>query len=147
MTGGRDRARLAASHWVWLFVILLVWSAFDYWDHISRPGSVFAQAPIAWLGFTVASFLTLFAIARVAAWALGRFARLPELPASTLGILLAVAVHLLIAGPLWDRVFWMGRLQFDAVLMPAFSAALLYLFYRAVFTLIQRLMVPPRSRA
>jgi hypothetical protein len=132
-------ARLLRSHWFAFAAILMIVSGLDYWDHVSRPGSAFAQAPGAWFGFTFASTASLWLVAFATARALERFARLPELPAATLGVAHAVCVHLVIAGPLWDSVFWTGGLRFHGVALPVLVAAAFYLAFRAVLAGVLRL--------
>ena len=138
---------LIRSHWVWLTAILLTYSVWDWYEHISRPGSAFEQAPGAWFGFTAASVGGLLLIAWGVSQALQR-AKLPELAASALGVAIAVAAHLTVTGPLWDAIFWDGGLRFDAVATPSAIAAGLYLAFRAVFALFERVTgAPPPSRA
>ncbi len=140
--------RLSRSHWVWLAAILTVWSAWDYYEHISRPGSAFEQAPGAWFAFSLASLVSLLVIARATAWLIERFTSVTELPASTLGIMHGVAAHLVVTGPLWDRVFWDGGLIFNGVAIPVLIAVTLYLAFRALFALYSRVLgSQPPSRA
>ena len=115
-------------------------SAFDYWDHISRPGDSFGEAPVAWLAFTLAATVTLWIASIVSAKLLGRTG-IPQLVADTLGMGLAIALHLLVTGPLWDRVFWTGQLYFDAVVMPVLVACALYLLFRGAFAGVSRWFV------
>lgn len=143
---GSLQMNLARSHWAWLAATLMLWSVWDYYEHIARPGSPFEAAPGAWFGFTFASLTCLLVIARVTSWLIERFTPVPELPASTIGVLHAVAAHLVVTGPLWDRVFWDGGLRFNAVAVPAGVAALLYLAFRGAFALFaRRLGVPPSN--
>ena len=119
-------------------------SAFDYYDHISRPGSAFAQAPALWLGFTAMSTASLIGIAYGAAQLGGRLA-VPALATDTAGVALAVAAHLLITGPFWGRVLWEGNLVFDAVAMPVLVATIASLGFRLLFAAALRLA--PRGAA
>ena len=59
-------------HWKWLGALLLIVSALDFYDHVSRDGAPFAAAWPQWLGFTMASTLSLLAIAYAAALVLRR---------------------------------------------------------------------------
>ncbi|AWW73394.1 hypothetical protein CD351_03010 [Erythrobacter sp. KY5] len=146
MNGFRLRERFVSSHWFWFFAILTVMSALDYWDHIARPGSSFAQAPWAWLGFTAASHVTLLGLAYGAARLLAKLP-IPGFAADTIGVGLAIAAHLLVTGPMWDSLFWGGNLIFDNVTAPTVVASLVYIAYRLAFLLAQRLATPPKSRA
>ena len=127
-----------AKHWKALAVLLGIASAFDYWDHVSRPGQAFAEAPIAWFGFTLASTATLLLAAFSTARLLGR-TRVPQLVADTVGVAFAIAFHLLVAGPLWDRLFWTGKLYFDALALPVVAGTALYLLFRGAFAAVSRL--------
>ena len=138
---------LARSHWLWFALVLSAYSVWDWYDHISRPGSSFEEFPGAWFGFTFASTLGVWFVAWVSAKALER-ARLPEILAATIGVALAAAAHLIVLGPLWDRLFWDGLLMFDSVATPAAIAAGLYLGFRALFALFATVLgSPPSSRA
>lgn len=102
-------------------------------------------APGAWFGFTAASHASLCFIAYLSAKAIGRLP-LPQLAADTIGVGIAIAMHLVAIGPLWDMVFWDGNLRFNAVIMPALAGSALYLFYRGVFAFIALLRRnPPKS--
>ena len=137
---------LARSHWAWLAATLTLWSAWDYYDHISRPGSPFEAAPGAWFGFTAASLASVLLVAWGVTWLLER-ARLPELVAATLGIVMAVFSHLTVIGPLWDALFWNGGLMFKAVLVPAVIAGVGYLVFRGFFALMLRVGSEPVEAA
>ncbi|QIQ87323.1 hypothetical protein [Erythrobacter sp.] len=140
------RGSLLASHWFWLFALVGVSTAFDYWDHVSREGSPFAAAPLAWFGFTLASTVTLCALARGLAWLLGKLP-VPQLAADTAGVALAIAAHLMLTGPLWSRALWSGAVPFDPPGLPVLAGALTYLFYRGLFLFARQLLRPPPSRA
>ncbi|MEE4338811.1 hypothetical protein [Erythrobacter sp.] len=137
---------LLASHWFWLFALVGVSSLFDYWDHVSREGSPFAAAPLAWLGFTLASTVTLCALAWGLAWVLGKLP-IPQLAADTAGVALAIAAHLMLTGPLWARTLWVEGVIFDAPGLPVLAGTLTYLFYRGLFLFARQLFRPPPSRA
>lgn len=145
-TGEARREGLLASHWFWLFALVGVSTAFDYWDHVSREGSPFAAAPLAWLGFTLASTVTLCALAYGLAWLLGRLP-VPQFAADTAGVALAIAAHLMLTGPLWARALWGEGMIFDAPGLPVLAGALTYLFYRGMFLFARQLFRPPPSRA
>lgn len=119
-------------HWKWLGAALLIVSALDFYDHVRRDGAPFAAAWPQWLGFTMASTLSLLAIAYAAALVLRRL-KLPTIAADTVAFGLAVASHLIVTGPLWDRVFWTGQLRFDAVMLPTLMGMAFYLLYRLLF--------------
>jgi hypothetical protein len=137
---------LLASHWFWLFALVGVSTAFDYWGHVSREDSAFAAAPFAWLGFTLASTVTLCALAWGLAWLLGKLP-IPQLAADTAGVALAIAAHLMVTGPLWARALWGEGMIFDAPGLPVLAGALTYLFYRGLFLFARQLLRPPPSRA
>ncbi|HSM53454.1 MAG TPA: hypothetical protein VK839_04660 [Erythrobacter sp.] len=113
-------------------MLLVGVSAIDYWDHVSRPGEPFAQHPIAWLGFTAASTLTVFAAALGAARLLAKSV-LPQLACDVAGIAFAVGLHVLVSGPLWAKIFWPGAaMEFDQPLVPIALACAIYLAFRAL---------------
>ncbi|MEQ8411876.1 MAG: hypothetical protein RIB52_10000 [Erythrobacter sp.] len=143
---GAGSKGLLASHWFWLFVLVAISTALDYWDHVSREDSAFAAAPLVWLGYTLASAVTLCALAWGLAWLLGRLP-VPQLAADTLAVALAIAAHLLLTGPLWAGLLWTDAITFDAPGLPVLAGALTYLFYRGLFLFARQLFRPPPSRA
>jgi hypothetical protein len=137
------------SHWVWFFAFLTITSGLDYWDRISLPGSAFAQAPGAWFAFTAAAHLSFCVIAYGAACGARRAIgpdRVPVLVPDTLGVGAAIAAHLMLTAPFWDRVFWQGTRTVDAVLVTVLVSCGLYVFYRVLFGYISHLRLhPPTS--
>lgn len=142
--------QILRSHWFWFFAILTVLSGLDYWDHIARPGSRFEADKAAWFGFTAASHVTVcaiaYGIARAGAGLSQRYS-IPQIVIDTLGFAVAVAMHLLVTGPLWDKLFWFDELMFDGVLVPVLVAAAFYLFYRGIFAFLSMLRFKPASKA
>jgi hypothetical protein len=144
--GAGGRRSLLASHWFWLFALVGVSSLFDYWGDVSSEGTAFAAAPLAWLGYIAASTVTLCALAFALAWLLGRLP-IPQLAADTASVALAIALHLIVTGPLWSSLLWPGGLTFDDPGLPVLAGALSYLFYRGLFVFARQLFRAPPSRA
>ena len=78
-------------------------------DVVSRPGSEFEAQPGAWGAFSIACMLTLFAVLLGVHLGLRRLVngRFAFLTAAT-GLVVAIEVHVLLSGPLWDRLLWPG---------------------------------------
>ncbi|NQZ77328.1 MAG: hypothetical protein HRT61_14680 [Ekhidna sp.] len=128
------------SHWLWFFILLTIYSCYDYFEHITREDSIFSQEPGKWLLFTLFSHVTLLTISYGTSQLLGRWKILPELVCSMVGVALACIAHLSFFGPLWDKLFWFDELYFNSIALPAGVAVLLYLIYRGLFYLIARLL-------
>lgn len=117
-------------HWFILSVLLVSYSLYDYIEHISRD-DIFYEQPIRWALFSFASVFTMIMVAFLSSLLMEKF--LPELLASTVGASLAILIHLTVAGPLWDKLFWHGDLYFVNIMTPVLFGTGLYLLYRAVF--------------
>ncbi|MEE4206692.1 MAG: hypothetical protein V2I39_10380 [Erythrobacter sp.] len=140
------RGSLLASHWFWLFALVGLSTALEYWGDVSGEGSAFAAAPLAWLGYMLASTATLCALAYGLAWLFGRLPIAP-LAGDTLGVAIAIAAHLVLTGPLWASLLWQEGVAFDSPGLPVLAGALTYLFYRGLFLFARQLFRAPPSRA
>ncbi|WP_271078665.1 hypothetical protein [Aurantiacibacter sp. MUD61] len=134
------------SHWLWLVILLTALTAFDYVDHITRPGAPFGEQPMAWLGFTLGSHITLLVAAYVFAMLLRRLPLLGLL-ADTVGFASAISLHLKVSGPFWRELFWTGGdMQFASVWLPMVVGAAAYLIFRGIFHLVRRATIRDRLR-
>lgn len=131
-------AKKINSHWFWLFTILIIYSIYDYFEHISRENQIFMEYPLRWAGFTFASVFTLFAISYLTSIVIQK-TRLHEFPSSVLGVSLGVIAHLTISGPLWDYLFWFDELYFDQILTPTAVFACMYSIFRLIYFLISQI--------
>ena len=127
----------ANFHWVVLSALLVIYTGYDIYEHISR-GDIFAEYPLRWAIFSLASVTSILTIAIVSSVLLKKATS--EIVASTLGITLAVLCHLTLSGPLWDQLFWFNELHFVSIWKPIQFAVIVYLAYRAIFYGVNKLM-------
>ena len=104
-----------------LFLLVLVYSAYDYWEHISRPDSTFEAYPEQWLAFNlgvISSFILFVTIfKRLSESTLKRKSVLIE--AFPIGLWLAL--YVIGIGPLLNKLLWPAdQLYFSFRLVPTF---------------------------
>lgn len=127
-----------------LALILIVgYTCYDYYEHVSRPNDVFRDDMVNWALFTIMSVTCVILISYFTSQILQKF--IPEIVASSLGVALAIFSHAAFLGPLWDQVFWMGDLYFPRKLMPTALFTGFYLIYRLVYYLFYKLVASDSS--
>ena len=100
----------AVPAWLRIFVaLLMVYTVYDWYEHVSRPGSEFEARAVAWGAFSAASVGTIVAVMLGVHLVLCRFvpARFAVLTA-TIGLGVALQVHIFATGPLLEWLLWPG---------------------------------------
>jgi len=124
------------SHWFWFFVLLAIFSAFDYFEHISRTGSLFSKHPSEWLLFSFASSITVGFTLYFGANLLNAL-KINALVADLSAFVLAMVLHLSLTGSLWNKLLWPhSKLIFHLDLQMAGTFLLGYILYRILFIII-----------
>lgn len=97
---------LFKSSWFYLFLIVFIFSLYDYFEHISRPESIFETYALDWAFFCLAAVISLFLSMYFLSEFLKRIFRKDWLmfEALALGIWLTAYIYLL--GPLFNKTFW-----------------------------------------
>lgn len=117
----------------------MIYSVYDYYEHISRPGSTFEELPLYWLVFNVAVIGTLILLVIGFKKALERIFGIKNLiwEVAALGLWLVLYIHAL--GPLLNQVFWpFDQLYFSFNFGPISIILMAYFSLRLVLNLLLR---------
>ncbi|WP_224485533.1 hypothetical protein [Robertkochia aurantiaca] len=119
--------------YLWLAVLLSLYTLFDYFEHTNRPGSLFAAHPMQWLMFTFTSLLVLLFVMIGLSQVLKRFIKGYAPLCELAGLLGAILIHIWVSGPLLNMIFWPHaelNFRFNSLSVLVFSGA--FLLYRLV---------------
>lgn len=122
--------------------LLAAYSIWDWFDHVSREGSQFAQHPVAWAAFTIASTVTLIAVLLGGHVGARRLGVGPHFLVDAGLLATAISVHLFASGPLWGRVFF--SVGGPPMTFKPLAALILMVPLVAVLGVV-RLVLPPRT--
>lgn len=87
-------------------IVVLIYSCYDYFEHILRPNSTFEAHPLPWLYFTTFSVLSaIFIILTTWLFLVNRF-NVKGILAELAGIALWIVMHIYLLGPLYNLMFW-----------------------------------------
>ena len=98
--------KLLSNHWFWLISVFSIYTIYDIYDHIARPGSVFEEYPLQWSLFSILSQLSIFLILFGSIWIMEKIVKRPFFLIDFAGIILAVAWHVYIAGPIINQLLF-----------------------------------------
>ncbi len=94
------------SFYFWFFAIVVVYTFYDYIEHILRPNSDFARHPFMWLLFTLASISALFIITFGLTKLMERLWQRKHLIFEISSFAIWVVLHVTVLGPLFNSVLW-----------------------------------------
>ena len=90
----------------YLIVILILYTVYDYFEHIGRSGSSFEANPGDWLLFNIAAVLSFVLVVLTVKITLQRIFDRSHLLIEVIAIGIWLAAYLTILGPLIDQLFW-----------------------------------------
>ena len=103
----------------YLIVILILYTVYDYFEHIGRSGSSFEANPGDWLLFNIAAVLSFVLVVLTVKITLQRIFDRSHLLIEVIAIGIWLAAYLSIVGPLIDQLFWTpSELLFRFSLVP-----------------------------
>ena len=127
------------TYWRGALLLLVVYTCYDYYEHVSRSDDIFKDDWLNWALFTIMSTCSVILIVYFSSHLLKKI--IPEIIASSLGIALAVFAHVSLTGPIWDKLFWNGNLNFSNFLTPTAAITIIYLLYRSFYYLVIRFLI------
>ena len=90
----------------YLIVILILYTVYDYFEHIGRSGSSFEANPGDWLLFNIAAVLSFVLVVLTVKITLQRIFDRSHLLIEVIAIGIWLAAYLSIVGPLINQLFW-----------------------------------------
>ncbi|MHC5004314.1 MAG: hypothetical protein ACYTJ0_14460 [Planctomycetota bacterium] len=124
------------------FLLLLCgYSTWDWYEHVSRPDSTFAEHPVAWGAFTAGSIAVIVAIVVIGHVVVRRWRGSAGFAVHAGLVAIAFVTHVLATGPLLDALLWPpDRLIFKPVAAVVFAAIAV-----AALGALRLLLPPPRT--
>ena len=121
----------------YLIAIVVVYSVYDYFEHIRRSGSTFEEHPWYWLLFSTAAILSLILVVLLVKIILEKLVNQKNLVIEVMALGVWLAIYLLILGPLINKLFWpFDDLYFRFKFGPFFILLIGYFMIRIIINLV-----------
>ncbi len=122
-----------------LIMIVVAYSIYDYFEHITRPGSTFGDHPWYWLAFSVSAVSSLILAVLLVKYIVQKLFKIKNLIIEVMAIGLWMAIYIAFLGPLINSVFWpFDELIFRFSFGPFMIILIGYFIVRVVINLIVR---------
>lgn len=112
----------------YIIALLMVYSVYDYFEHIGRSGSIFQEHPMHWLLFSSAVVLSFILIVMLVKKVIEEMTNQKTLAIEVLSIGIWLALYIAFIGPLIDKFFW----PYDDLYF-SFSFGLFFIILTAYF--------------
>ena len=121
----------------YLFLIIILYSVYDYFEHILRPGSIFEEHPWYWLLFTTSAVASLIVVVLLIKRLLQKVFNKKNLLFEVIAIAIWIALYISVLGPGIDLFFWpFGELHFRFSFGPVVIIPAAYFVIRIIINLI-----------
>lgn len=121
----------------YLIAIIIVYSTYDYFEHIGREGSIFEEHPWHWLMFTISAILSFLVVVLLVKKLLERILNQKSLIIEVVAIGIWVTLYLSVLGPLIDHLFWpFDDLIFGFKFGPVFIILIAFFIIRLIINLM-----------
>ena len=121
----------------YLFTITILYSVYDYFEHIGRNGSTFEEHPWYWLLFSIAAILSLIIIVLLLKKFIQRIFNQKSLIIEIAAIGIWLLLYISILGPLIDKLFWpFDDLHFSFSFGPFIIILIAYFIIRLLINLV-----------
>lgn len=132
-------SKLTRNPLAYLAIILLIYTVYDYMEHIGRKGSIFAEHPWYWLFFSLSAFTSLIIVVWGLKQVLQKLFKQKSLLIEVAAIGIWLALYLTLLGPLFDWTLWpYGDLNFNFKFGPFLLLLAGYFILRMVINLALR---------
>ena len=119
--------------------IVVIYSVYDYFEHIGRSGSTFKEHPWYWLLFSLSAVLSFIVVVLLIKKIIQRVFNHKNLVIEGTAFGIWLALYMTILGPLIDKLFWpFDDLYFSFRIAPFFIFLIGYFIIRIVINLIMR---------
>ena len=121
----------------YLMTLVVIYSVYDYFEHIGRSGSTFEEHPWYWLLFSTTVILSLILVVLFIKMILERLINQKNIVIEVMALGVWLALYLSILGPLINTLFWpFDDLYFSFNFGPFFIILIGYFIIRLVINLI-----------
>jgi len=121
----------------YLIAIVVIYSVYDYFEHIGRNGSTFEEHPWYWLLFSIAAILSLIIIVLLLKKFIQRIFNQKSLIIEIAAIGIWLLLYISILGPLIDKLFWpFDDLHFSFSFGPFIIILIAYFIIRLLINLV-----------
>ena len=122
----------------YLAVLLLVYTVYDYIEHISRKNSIFEEHPLYWLFFSLSAFLSFVFIVLLIKYLIQKIFN-QNLILEVIAIGIWLALYITVIGPLVNKLFWsFSELKFSFKFGPFIMLLCGYFVLRVVALVIKK---------
>ncbi|OIQ36855.1 MAG: hypothetical protein BM563_09840 [Bacteroidetes bacterium MedPE-SWsnd-G1] len=123
----------------YLMVIVVIYSVYDYFEHIGRSGSTFEEHPGYWLLFSISAVLSFIIFVLLVKKIFQKIFNQKNLVLELTAIGIWLAFYMTFLGPLIDKLFWpFDDLYFSFRIGPFFIILIGCFIIRIVINLIMR---------
>ncbi|NMM48906.1 hypothetical protein [Marinigracilibium pacificum] len=121
----------------YLMALIVIYSVYDYFEHIGRNGSIFEEHPWYWLQFNIAAILLLILVIVLVKKLIQRIFNKKSLIIEVAAIGIWIILYISILGPLIDKLFWpFDDLYFNFNFGPFIIILIAYFIIRVLINLV-----------
>ena len=121
----------------YLMAVVVIYSVYDYFEHIGRNGSTFEEHPWYWLLFSIAAIVSLILVVLLVKKVIQRIFNQKNLVIEVAAIGIWLTLYISILGPLIDKLLWpFDDLHFSFSFGPFFIILIGYFIIRLLINLI-----------
>ena len=121
----------------YLMAIVVIYSVYDYFEHIGRNGSTFEEHPWYWLLFTITAMLSIIVVVLLVKKIFQRIFNQKNLVIEVMAIGIWLTLYISILGPLIDKLLWpFDDLYFSFSFGPFFIILISYFIIRLLINLV-----------
>lgn len=121
----------------YLIAIVVMYSVYDYFEHIGRSGSTFEEHPWYWFLFSISAVLSFILVVLLVKKMIERIFNQKNLVIELTAIGIWLALYISILGPLIDKLLWpFDDLHFSFNFGPFFIVLIVYFIIRLLINLV-----------
>ena len=98
--------KILNKYWFWFSLVVILYSSYDYFEHISREGSTFEKNPFAWFLFSGGATFLLLAFVLLSKRLIEKITQKENLLFEVVAIGGWIILHVYLFGPLLIKLFW-----------------------------------------
>lgn len=121
----------------YLMALVVVYSIYDYFEHIGRRGSTFEEHPWHWLALNIAAISSLILVVLLIKMAIQKIINQKNLIIEVIAIGIWLSLYIYIIGPLINTLFWpFDHLYFSFNFGPFIIVLVGYFILRLLINLV-----------